>query len=124
MSEVSDKQQLAVETGLQEGAMVMSKPPAVDQVQNLWRYILTRLKAKNNFKGKKPIKGKSDEIELSELNGNNENEDPSNIDARKRPKPKLVWTPALHNRFLDAMKAIGYDSKLLNRSSHFITNVT
>lgn len=105
------EKKMTEEDGLEKGTYVMKKPPSPSELESLWKYIVATRKCRNNAKAKKKayVDGTMGE---DENNSNEEDEDTDDGNGKSvRKKRKLVWTTALHNKFLEAVNVIGDDSK-------------
>ena len=133
----ADERRALVLEGLSNGAaFFIAKPPTQNDLKNLWQYAVSRKKGKNTVSLEKttgmlsPSSTRVDHLHstTSSLNeerlflnypkrnlledhqdGEDKNEDRNFLMNRK--KPKLIWTTALHNKFLEAIRIIGPNSK-------------
>ena len=128
--------------GLFKGAILyLVKPITTDDLKNLWQFAFT--KERENLLAVEEISGIEEDSSLENASGvdvesqpltsegrrnvksekrkrsnameNNLEED--NDDSAALKKPKLIWTNELHNRFLQAIKALGIDGKFLDLNS-------
>lgn len=80
-----DSEEVVVSKGMKSGAaLFISKPVSPNDLKNLWQFASMR---------KKTIEGKRK---------------PAASPSTK--KPKVIWTNALHYRFLEAIRSIGLES--------------
>lgn len=115
--------------GLRNGAaFFILKPVSADDLRDLWQFASMYYKKKNQvlIEEKTSVDEINDVSESSTLDEDgNTKKDPRKSPRKEGPadekiakvsessgkKPKVVWTNALHNRFLDAIRSIGFDSK-------------
>ncbi|KAJ8448689.1 hypothetical protein Cgig2_010576 [Carnegiea gigantea] len=129
----ADERRSLVLEGLSNGAaFFIVKPPTQSDLKNLWQYVVSRKKGKNMVSLERTtgmLSSSSTRVDhlhstTSSLNeerlflnypkrnlledhqdGEDKNEDRNFLMNRK--KPKLIWTTALHNKFLEAIRIIG-----------------
>lgn len=125
-----DKEGVALK-GLECGAaFFIMKPVAADDLRDLWQF--AAMKRKNSSplvseeKNSRDTYVNSDEIAVSASSSVNEDEmgkspkkercgekNGESSQSCSQKRPKIVWTNSLHNRFLEAIRSIGLDSKHL-----------
>lgn len=120
-------------------AFYISKPVRPEHLKNIWQYAVAGRKGKSLVIEEeticvpvKPIWGHHKDItprvnrnslpsmnKMKGINSNNnedsdaESQEKNENDNQKTRKPKVVWTTALQNRFLQAINIIGFESKNL-----------
>lgn len=83
-----DSEEVVVSKGMKSGAaLFISKPVSPNDLKNLWQFASMRKKTR------KPAASPS--TKEGEVNAK---------------KPKVIWTNALHYRFLEAIRSIGLES--------------
>ena len=125
----ADDQEASILRGLEVGAaFYIVKPVNYDDLRNLWQYAVSSRKVKPVDNGKiRSSQGASlvrktpvdVDIEFAApLKRDTKNKAPVNEDKGKEKteivapkKTKVLWTTALHNRFLEAIRKIGLESK-------------
>lgn len=111
----ADEKETSIVRGLDDGAaFYIVKPVKYDDLRNLWQYAISSRKVKPSRDGslvrndgqkqnKRDTKSKAT-IQVKEGNEKERIE----VVPKKR---KVLWTTALHNRFLEAIRKIGLESK-------------
>ncbi|GFP87678.1 two-component response regulator arr2 [Phtheirospermum japonicum] len=128
-----DKEGVALK-GLEGGAaFFIYKPVCADDVRDLWQFAAMRKKSKVVIDDETQEKINCNETTIISVSSSSVNEENgvSNKDSKKisptkegsdakkgetsssQKKPKIIWTNSLHNRFLEAIRSIGLDSKHL-----------
>lgn len=134
----SDDRESVIMKALASGvAFYILKPLNPDDLKNVWQYAMTYKKAKSisiDEIGSFELAGFSadkfsldDIVSRSSVNERNKNKKDSKRKASKKgkgkqtqqnatapKKPKVAWTDSLHNRFLQAIRHIGLESKFLS----------
>lgn len=76
-------------------ALFISKPVSPNDLKDLWQFASLKKKANSNENSKRRPQNK-ERLECGDAN---------------TKKPKVIWTNALHYRFLEAIRSIGLESK-------------
>lgn len=115
----ADEKPSVILKSLEEGvSFYMVKPISLDDVKQVWQYAITpkqtRTIIRPQFSIDKPSKKEIIKLSKSERTKNKtkkakETRVPQTSIAKR--KAKVVWTNSLHNRFLQAIRLIGLDSK-------------
>ena len=143
----ADDEENAMLKSLEGGAaFYMVKPVSPEDLKNLWQYAVAAKRGKSvvieevkNTPAKSSVVS-CEKKQSAESSVNQEKHDKKDSKRKGAPKkgkedenqksrgarkrPKVIWTTSLHNRFLEAIKHIGLDSKrsLANYKyfSHFV----
>ena len=132
----ADDNENAMLGSLFKGAMLyLVKPITLDDIKNLWQFALMKNSEKtlvadgvSSVQGESSEESASDDDTESQLFENtrkqshqkakrkvpeetDKDEEEEDYDSSVLKKPKLIWTNELHNRFLQAIKLLGIDSK-------------
>lgn len=73
-------------------------------------------KASSSIKDAARLNQKQKAVELHE-----ERSEESNDDHYKGKKPRVTWTTEMHQKFLDAIETLGYESKIISHFMQFLT---
>ena len=134
--------------GITHGAcFYLLKPVRVEDLKNIWQHVIRRKKVdskeqkktnnqdkpdsgscnelvspvtENSDQNAKPTKKRKDQDEDDDedLEHGHDYEDPSS-----QKKPRVVWSPELHRKFISAIDQLGIDSKFFTLSLHCRTIV-
>ena len=132
----ADDNENAVLGSLFKGAaLYLLKPITLNDVKNLWQFAFMKNSEKtlvadvvSSVQGESSEESASDEDTESQsfenkrkqslqkakriaLEETEKDEEEENYDSSVLKKPKLTWTNELHDRFLQAIKVLGIDSK-------------
>ncbi|GAV92001.1 Response_reg domain-containing protein/Myb_DNA-binding domain-containing protein, partial [Cephalotus follicularis] len=125
----SDNDENAMLGGLFKGAVFyLVKPIIMNDMKNLWQFAYMNYREKmadlegiNSFQEDSPDENSSDDkSEGQSLTkngkrkepepGENDKDEEEDNDSGVTKKSKLIWTNELHNRFLQAVRVLGFDS--------------
>lgn len=109
-----DSEEVVVSKGMKSGAaLFISKPVSPNDLKNLWQFASMRKKSS----------GHHEENTIDDVCASNVNIEGKHSNSKRKPatkegcevsnttkKPKVIWTNALHYRFLEAIRTIGLDS--------------
>lgn len=139
----ADDKEVVAMKGLESGAsFFIMKPVSPDDLRDLWQFAAMKRKIDPDFYEEKRSRDRytSDEtVAVSASSSVNEEATNKKESKRKSPKkegcddkngessqsssqkrPKIVWTNSLHNRFLEAIRSIGLDSKYIFYFSSYL----
>ncbi|KZV58477.1 hypothetical protein F511_26521 [Dorcoceras hygrometricum] len=127
----ADNEEGVVLKGLQNGAaFFILKPVSADDLRDLWQFA-----SMNYKKNKVVIEEETSASEFFDVSESSVHDEDGNIkkdssrrnsprkegscdekrgeisESSSQKRPKVVWTNALHNRFLEAIRSIGLESK-------------
>ena len=120
----ADDNESSMLRGLKGGAaFYIVKPVSYDDVKDLWQYAVSPRKSKLATPIQRPLKvgagsvamvqeekQKRESKKKAQVKVNEDNEIEKG-EATMLKKSKVVWTSALHNEFLEAIRKIGLESK-------------
>lgn len=109
----ADKKEGVVSKGLESGAaLFIPKPVSPDDLRNLWKFAAMKKKSQvlieeTASKSNKGCDSKKD----TKTKPPSDDKRVKNSKLTSTKKHKVIWNNALHNRFLEAIRSIGLDSK-------------
>ncbi|XP_043717940.1 two-component response regulator ARR10-like [Telopea speciosissima] len=123
MMSVNDDKNMVMK-GIKHGARdYLIKPIRKEEIQNIWQHVIRKnLFQPNESFFKKEI---ADQNSKSTKRQRAESKEKENIlnndsgeDSSTNKKQRVVWTPKLHKKFIDAVQEIGVDSKYCLSKHH------
>lgn len=103
--------------GVQHGACdYLLKPVRIEELKNIWQHVVRKSKLKKNKSSVSSGAGNSDKANRKRKEQYEEEEEEErgneNVDPTAQKKPRFVWTPELHNKFLAAVNHLGVESNV------------
>ena len=136
----ADDKESSMLRGLEAGAaFYIVKPISYDDLKNLWQYTVTPKKGKSHVVIQEITSAEGEKTSDNEVESLINEEKKNKRDSKKKTwkkgnesngkekgetaapkKAKVIWTAALHNRFLEAARKIGLESKQALSNSTFL----
>lgn len=101
--------------GLERGAaFFILKPVCPDDVRDLWQFASLRNQQDQEEENISSESATSTVVVNKRKSPQKQAASAASQDNSQSKKPKVIWTNSLHNSFLEAIRSIGLDSKLLS----------
>lgn len=107
--------------GINHGACdYLLKPVRMEELKNTWQHVIRRKKVDPKDQNRSPHEFEKSYRKRKDQDGDEEDGDEDedgdddgheNQNLTTQKKPRVVWTPELHRKFVGAVNQLGVDSK-------------